>query len=488
MKWNRECVSRIFSIAWRVSILLLPWQARWFVEGSSINGFPWEAGRISIYASWVPMAVTIVCSFLLIRFRHSVPLCRPGRNEVEIRDSGLRREDRGKARLTGAKWIPLFFGVVLFSSSLFTLSSLATFQWWLQVLLLGLFVWSLRRERISSRTLAFWFVLSIVPHALLGIWQYAAQFVYGTKWLGIATQDPLVRGVSVVEVAGARVLRAYGGFPHPNIFGAWLAIGLLVAMRTFVEEITKYKRWFFAGALVLFTIALVLTFSRTAWIAGVVGIGGMIGTWGFSRRKPSPSLPYQGGGQKDPQNPSLIKEGQGWISEKRSLFVPLLFILLSLLPTLFFTRHILFTRLSATARLENISINEREVAMKQGWQLFLQHPWFGVGPNATELALSRMSGARKDAPMTPPHFVPLLILDEVGVVGAFGILCLIIYSVWHFCRKAERLSLNWLSFFLPILIFCALDHFLWSYWAGMGLVAMTLIIVGKNMDALHEGD
>ena len=110
-------------------------------------------------------------------------------------------------------------------SFVFTASRVATAQWWIHFFLLTVFAWTLIRARVSSRTVATWFVISLLPHAFLGIWQYASQEIVAMTWFGIAAQDPSVAGVSVVEAGPMRVLRAYGGFPHPNIFGGWLAMG-----------------------------------------------------------------------------------------------------------------------------------------------------------------------------------------------------------------------------------------------------------------------
>src|SRR5690349_15713914 len=60
MAWTR----RLFEASWRLALLFLPWQTRWFLEGPSVNGFPWENGRISLYLSWIPLIVTIMI-FLL---------------------------------------------------------------------------------------------------------------------------------------------------------------------------------------------------------------------------------------------------------------------------------------------------------------------------------------------------------------------------------------------------------------------------------------
>ena len=53
-------VARAFPWTWRLAVLALPWQTRWFQEGPRIAGYPWEEGRISIYASQLLMLLVVV--------------------------------------------------------------------------------------------------------------------------------------------------------------------------------------------------------------------------------------------------------------------------------------------------------------------------------------------------------------------------------------------------------------------------------------------
>ena len=49
----------IFTWLWRVALLLLPWQIRWFV-GVELVGWPWEQGALSVYASLIPLIGTVL--------------------------------------------------------------------------------------------------------------------------------------------------------------------------------------------------------------------------------------------------------------------------------------------------------------------------------------------------------------------------------------------------------------------------------------------
>ena len=135
----------------------------------------------------------------------------------------------------------------------------------------------------------------------------------------------------------------------------------------------------------------------------------------------------------------------------------------------FVVREPLLTRTTVSSRLETKSLDERVLSWQQGVLLAREHPLMGVGPNATILALApREPWNRGDlslGPPVPPHSVPLLIVDEIGLVGLLGIVLL-------FFTRSSRL------FFVPttlsLIIISLLDHYPWSLWSGHVLVALVI--------------
>jgi hypothetical protein len=70
-----------------------------------------------------------------------------------------------------------------------------------------------------------------------------------------------------------------------------------------------------------------------------------------------------------------------------------------------------------------------------------------------------------------PHQIPLLILAETGLVGASGILLLLVFVFRAIPFDKRR-------FFLaatPLMIIAMLDHYLWSYWSGQVLASFCII-------------
>ncbi len=156
-----------FSIAWRLAVLVLPWQTRWFSD-ASLAGWPWEQGRLSFYASWF-----IIITATILGFKTS------SQNSSQLAPTKVVRPNH-------FCW---FIFLMLFAGSLFFSGGAsgafrAIGQWWAQIFLLGLFVVALRRAAVSHRKITTWFVISLLPHIALGVWQYATQKVVGSSWLG----------------------------------------------------------------------------------------------------------------------------------------------------------------------------------------------------------------------------------------------------------------------------------------------------------------
>jgi O-antigen ligase len=145
--------------------------------------------------------------------------------------------------------------------------------------------------------------LVAVLQSVVGILQFSRQESIGLQMFGEPALTAYLGGVSTIEIAGGRVLRAYGTFPHPNILAGFLAIGLIVlaywylwceerlrqaifnhprtwwnwqhtiaALKLYVRHPYFYLRLLVASGAFLVTIGLVLSLSRSGWIAATVGI------------------------------------------------------------------------------------------------------------------------------------------------------------------------------------------------------------------------
>lgn len=410
---NHSIKQRVFEVTWRLAILSLPWQARWFSD-ASLAGWPWEQGRWSVYGSMILIGIAVVCA--------------PKRFEI-----WENAESRTKVRRLALAVLVLGSILSLFGDSR---ALRPVMQWWLQVTILGLFVRALWRARVSAVSLARWFVLSLLPCVLLGFWQSATQMVVASKWFGIAQHLPQTLGTSVVEVAGARLLRIYGPFPHPNIFGAWLALGLILCVWLVVRSRRSIEAMGWIATAASLSVALVLTFARSAWLgAGCALAVGFFLIWSKTSERMS----------------------------RHFLLGIFAIMACAALTTVSIERRFVFARLDPGLRLEAKSINVRAQSLADGWRVFWAHPMFGVGPNAELLSLAGSGQAK--APLEPPHAVFLLILADVGLLGALAFFVLL--GSWGSIMQTKMIP-----FLLAVALPGLFDHFLWSNWSGQGIVAI----------------
>lgn len=410
------------AVAWRLAILALPWQTRWFWD-AELAGWPWEQGRLSFYVAWFLLAAAILLNWRSVKKNWSAVI---------------------------GQWTLLILAVgSLLASGLDASAWQPMAQWWAQVLILALFGLSLWRTDVTRRQLAVWFVLALVPHAVLGFYQFAVQQVAASSWLGMASQLPASLGVSVIEAGGERILRAYGGFPHPNVFAGWLVIGLILCVWLAALSRTKKKMAIWAVLSGALSGVLFLTFSRSAWTAALVGVIGLL---------------------------IYLKTDK---AQLRCGLIALVISVLVVLPLAISNRALIQTRFDFSKRLEAKSLEVRTTSLEQGIALFKKHIIFGSGPNAELLTLAKDYPSPAIAPLEPPHNVYILALADVGVLGMLALLYLIILfvrSIWH----TEQRGLATVLIF-PLLILAAFDHYLWSQWAGQTLLVLVLVIAHKDL-------
>ncbi len=143
---------------------------------------------------------------------------------------------------------------------------------WIELLLL---IWVTPRLGINlTRVLAVLFVAS-VSQAILGIIQFHVQHMVGLKILGEYVAPIGTSGLATIDTIHGKLVRAYGTFPHPNVLGAYLLIGLSAGL-FFVSRETK-KNLIDLGLAILVScgtiviaIGIFTSFSRAAWIASVL--------------------------------------------------------------------------------------------------------------------------------------------------------------------------------------------------------------------------
>ncbi len=280
----------------------------------------------------------------------------------------------------------------LFSSLSSVDSALSLYHLIRLLLLAGLYLYVINEIKSLSQV-AFPVALQILIQSIVGVAQYLGQRSLGLISLGELDLDPAWSGVSVVWAEGVRSLRAYGLSDHPNILGGSLAFGLLLLVGWYINAKTK---WYplVSSVFALGAVALFLTFSRTAWLALLVGMG--LFAEGL-RRTRDQALLYKWLG--------LMAAG-----------------LIIVLPFVWQNAGFLGVRLNVGDSFTQITLEQRSIIERRELnaaanEIFVANALSGVGLGAFPIALS---DEKPDVPYDyqPPHFALLEVAAETGIFGA----------------------------------------------------------------------
>ncbi len=288
--------------------------------------------------------------------------------------------------------------------------------------------------------------LQILVESMIAIWQSLLQHSLGLRTLGELPLDPNIKGVSVVLANGFRFLRAYGLSDHPNILGGCLAFGLIILLAVILYSENR-ARWiasiFFLPALV----ALVLTFSRSAWISFLIGSSFMVGMEAVLRR---------------------------WESIKRAVWLGLVSILI-ITPVAWKNRQFFGVRLNAggsfsQAPFEQQSVGERMLLIRSGNQIFVEHSVTGIGLGASPLAMKRRFPYFQTN-YQPPHYTLLAAALETGVIGAIFYFLLLVMPWIIFLPRWKSIAtqpylMSTFILLLAITIVGLFDYYTWLNAAG----------------------
>lgn len=380
------------------------WQARLIVSEILIGSTPFELGRVSVYGWQLLLFITTVG--LLVNWILT-----------------------GRQLKSDFKWYLFFslFIVYLVGRTIFSQTTVLDFSILYQWLLLLVFVFALRHY--TYKTFLIYGVL--VSGLTLALWAWCQWLVQGqsaSTWLGIANHYPITAGTAVVMENGFRLLRVYAGLPHPNILGGYLVIIILVAVNYFkTDQFIKHRHLSYAYLLFLIS-ALMLTFSRSALMALVVGLG----IWFFENRR----------------------QKYSWHS-LTVILVGLSLLLISLWPAY-------FTRFNGNNYLESKSVSERIDSQNDYWSIIKNQWFFGLGFSGYQSELIKTNPSLSGFEIQPVHNAGLFLLAQVGLVGLLIFIFFIIVSANRFYLLA------------PILVISFFDHYLVSFFCGLVLLFFVL--------------
>ncbi len=402
-------------------VALLPWQARYIIESGNLfgTGVPWEQGTRALFVIEIFLFSSIALHILSIISNRS------------SRKIGL----------------PLWFKLALLlpiyallsvlwaretTAALFTVLHLC------EGYALAYLIW-ISDAPLTSFLRAF--VVGAVSTAVLGLWQFLTQASFASTWLGVSAQQAQHAGVSVIERASVRLLRAYGTLPHPNILGGYLAVALVACAALVTQK--QRSRLTLLIAVSLLSVGLVVSFSRSAWLASFMAL---VTAFVCSRAV---------------RTRGVFREARSFLlTATGTVFC----VALSLLP-------FLTTRLSFHGRLETRSVSERVVSIQDGLRMFSRSFATGVGSgNYVPAAFAILAPDSETAWIEPPHFVPLLVGAELGFFG-LAVLFGFLFAWWHAARWLMRRTASPLAAMaatLPIVVIVigCFDHYPFDLFAG----------------------
>lgn len=318
----------------------------------------------------------------------------------------------------------------------------AWYKWLKLAEIFGLAFVAANGKSVSSRS-ALWgqVSLGLVVVALVVWGEVLLQRSLGLQLLGEWQFSAANPGIAKVVLAGRELMRPYATFPHPNVLGGVFSVVAIVNLWEFLRRSnsrdTLYVKRYALGFFLLFSSVVLISFSRTAWLA--YGLMLVVTLW--IRRA---SLPFK---------------------NLRSLKYLITAVVVVLLPLIL----IRFSTLATTDALSwerRIQLNRAAVAMIR------DHPLTGVGLNNFVPNLEKYSvitGASRF--LQPVHNVPLLIAAEVGLPA----LVLLVTGYWLLARALWR-KRAWLllTIWLGITVTAMFDHYWWTLQHGLLLLALTL--------------
>lgn len=354
----------------------------------------------------------------------------------------------------------------------------------------GMWFWYILRSQPKATTVFTGLLAGAVWSSLIGIIQSLLQkSIGGVMWLvGERRLAPDAPGIAISDICLSRVawgrfftrsgctpiLRAYSTFPHPNVLGGYLSATL-----TWIYFICKHRHIYVSeisrryqvvrhksrllyvilgsSALVI-GICMVLTFSRSAWIAAVFGV-----------------LYFMLRG-KQPDN------------DKNRIHGNPKFQVLSGRRNILFLTIIIFifgTGLLIRPDLKGESAIERRFMIRQSIAVWLKSPLTGVGFGQYIRNISGISGSQTVLQIQPVHNIYLLFLAESGILGYLFVwwYAFRIFRSGDLHTGLNRSLLPAAIIFGQILLIGMLDHYFLTLQQGQ---MMLILFSALTVNSLHR--
>jgi len=413
-------------------VFTLPWQTKFIFQPGETN-----YSEISLYASHALLLIILI----LFLGQHA--------REKEC-DNECRPVLYSLLALVFFSFISIFFApdkVLAFYHYFIILSGISLFF----IIRSGTMPRNYQDPLLNKVYIVYSLLASVFFQAILGIYQFLTQSTFACKYLGLASHDPAILGTAVIETASGRWLRAYGGLDHPNILGGVLVISLIFAAYLLAKKKMLNSRQQIWSSVLLFIFyfialyALFFTFSRSAWLALIVGFFALLIVFIINKDK--------------------------WILGRFLVLIIFSIFLVGLAALPFY--DLVSTRINADTRLERKSITERISYISEAEGLLQNHILTGVGVGNYSQALSLKDGNKKAAwDYQPVHNSFLLILVEDGI---FAFLLFFVFI--FFLIRNGRKEVFTFPIIAALFVLMMLDHWLISLPFGILFLSLLLGLI-----------
>lgn len=360
-------------------------------------------------------------------------------------------------------WIILALAVAVTVSTIMARDPLVSMYALVRAMGWIVFVVLLRGDRLFLSRAMRLFLFMMIGEVVLGVLQAVRGASVGLPWLGEPVVSSVMPGVAHTGSGVGAVLRAYGTFPHPNVFAGYLIVALFVVFR--VRDavsganvsgastrcvFVRLLRW---GIGLIMAIGLAITFSRGAFIglfAGLLASGVVC---------------------------MCVARWSVWRRAAVSVFMGLCVVFVFVGGSAFLGGLSRGVLRGAPDVYQRLALHDRPVIearvhnLEYGLALLRRYP-FGVGFG--QAALRLQDGAPTMlAPWEyqPPHNVFLLIAVELGLVGFLAVIGLLAHLFWSARRDPLMIGM-----FTALVVAGMFDHYLVSLYHGQALLAIAALV------------
>lgn len=398
-------------------LFLLPWQTIYIFKEYVIGGAKWQYGTVGIYATeclgWIIIGMAVI-EYIW---------------------------KKKKYNCIYRKWTMLVVICIAVSS----ISADSLLSWifatrYIQVMILAAIIIA---ERQYQKIMLYWFMGGAVLQSVLGISEFIYQISWSSSLLGISEHLGSTPGTAIVSSSTiGRWVRAYAAFPHPNIFGGYMAIALILYLLAIKKRIFS-GNLFSTIVIIMLSLGLFCSLSRSAWLACI--IGGIYLLIHTTKK------------QKE-QYVRICAPALVICTIYASLYAPLLSVRVG----------------NEQSIHEQHSIEERQGQYNEWWTVMNQSPLFGNGIGEytyTNIQIDEKTDSEQPVwEYQPIHNSVLLIIAEFGLLGSMAIGGVIItFLLEH--KKNVLYIMQSIFLCIPILL---LDHYLVSSYIGISLGAVYL--------------